>query len=159
MEPRTSCPRDRLRAIGELTRAGIPVSVMLAPIIPGLTDHEIPRLLEAAAQAGASSASWAMLRLPHQVKTIFLDWLRIYFPDRAGRVEALIREMHGGRLYGARSGDRMRGTCQSPLATQIAGTFKVFAARYGLNRKLPSPSSAAFRRPGDAAQMRLFDAA
>ena len=91
--------------------------------------------------------------------TIFLDWLRIYFPDRAGRVEALIREMHGGRLYGARSGDRMRGTCQSPLATQIAGTFKVFAARYGLNRKLPSPSSAAFRRPGDAAQMRLFDAA
>ncbi len=161
MEPRTSCPRDRLRAIGELTRAGIPVSVMLAPIIPGLTDHEIPRLLEAAAKAGAGSAAWAMLRLPHQVKTIFLDWLRIYFPDRAGRVEALIREMHGGRLYGGRTGDRRRGhsTCHSPHAAQIAGTFKVFAARYGLNLKLPSPSSAAFRRPGDAAQMRLFDAA
>ncbi len=157
MEPRTSRPKDRLRAIGELADAGIPVSVMLAPIIPGLNDHEIPRLLEAAAEAGAGSATWAMLRLPHQVKTIFLDWLRIHFPDRAGRVEAMIRQMHGGRLYEGRFGDRMRG--HGPLAAQIAGAFKVFAARHGLNRPLPSPSSSAFRRPGDAAQMRLFDAA
>ncbi len=157
MEPRTSCPKDRLRAVGELADAGIPVSVMLAPIIPGLNDHEIPRLLQAAAEAGAGSATWAMLRLPHQVKTIFLDWLRIHFPDRAGRVEAMIRQMHGGRLYEGRFGDRMRG--HGPLAEQIAGAFKVFAARHGLNRPLPSPSSSAFRRPGDAAQMRLFDAA
>lgn len=157
MEPRTSRPKDRLRAISELADAGIPVSAMLAPIIPGLNDHEIPRLLEAAAAAGAGSASWAMLRLPHQVKTIFLDWLRINYPQRAGRIEGLIRGMHGGRLYGARFGDRTRG--HGPLAAQIAGTFKVFAARYGLNRKLPSPSSAAFRRPGDAGQMNLFDAA
>ena len=157
MEPRTSRPKDRLRAIGELADAGIPVSVMLAPIIPGLNDHEIPRLLEAATEAGAGSATWAMLRLPHQVKTIFLDWLRIHFPDRAGRVEAMIRQMHGGRLYEGRFGDRMRG--HGPLAAQIAGSFKVFAARHGLNRPLPSPSSSAFRRPGDAAQMRLFDAA
>ncbi len=157
MEPRTSRPSDRLRAIGELADAGIPVSVMLAPIIPGLNDHEIPRLLEAAAEAGAGSASWAMLRLPHQVKTIFLDWLQIHYPDRAGRVEAMIREMHGGRLYESRFGNRMRG--HSPRAAQIAETFKVFAARYGLNRSLPAPSSSAFCRPGDAGQMNLFDAA
>jgi len=157
MEPRTSRPSDRLRAIGELADAGIPVSVMLAPIIPGLNDHEIPRLLEAAAEAGAGSASWAMLRLPHQVKTIFLDWLRIHLPDGAGCVEALIREMHGGRLDEGRFGDRMRG--RGPRAAQTAATFKVFATRYGLNRSMPSPSSSAFRRPCDAAQMNLFDAA
>jgi len=157
MEPRTSRPIDRLRAISELADAGIPVSAMLAPIIPGLNDHEIPRLLKAAAEAGAGSAGWMMLRLPHQVKTIFLDWLRVHLPDRAGRVEGLIRAMHGGRLYGARFGDRMRG--HGPLAAQIAGTFKVFAVRYGLERSLPSPSSSDFRRPGDAGQMNLFDAA
>ena len=157
MEPRTSRPRDRLRAIGELADAGIPVSAMLAPIIPGLNDHEIPRLLKAAAEAGAGSASWMMLRLPHQVKTIFLDWLRVHLPDSAGRVEGLIRGLHGGRLYGARFGDRMRG--HGPLAAQIAGTFKVFAVRYGLERSLPPPSSSDFRRPGDAGQMNLFDAA
>jgi DNA repair photolyase len=157
MEPRTSRPKDRLRAIGELADAGIPVSAMLAPIIPGLNDHEIPRLLEAAAEAGAGSAAWLMIRLPHQVKTIFLDWLRVHFPDRAGRVEGQIRQLHGGRLYEARFGVRARG--QGPLAEQIAGTFKVFAVRYGLDRPLPTPSSSAFRRPGDAAQMNLFDAA
>ena len=155
MEPRTSRPHDRLRAIGELADAGIPVCAMLAPIIPGLNDWEIPRLLKAAAEAGAGSATWVMLRLPYQVKTLFLDWLRVHFPDRAGHIEGLLRGLHGGRLTESRFGDRMRG--QGPFAAQIADTFRVFAARYGLDRPLPSPSSAHFRRPRDAAQLSLFD--
>ncbi len=157
MEPRASRPLDRLRTISDLAAAGIPVSVMLAPIIPGLNDHEIPHLLEAAAEAGAASASWIMIRLPHQVKTVFLDWLQVQFPDRAAAIEGRIRDLHGGRLYESRFGDRGRG--HGALAGQIAATFRVFAARLGLHRPLPAPSSRAFRRPGDVGQMRLFDAA
>ncbi len=155
MEPRASHPRDRLRAIGELSDAGVPVGVMVAPVMPGLNDREIPRLLHAAAEAGAGSATWVMLRLPHQVKTLFLDWLRVHVPDRAARVEGLLRSLRGGRLSDSRFGDRMRG--QGPFAAQIAETFRVFAARYGLDRPLPTPSSAMFRRPGDAGQLGLFD--
>jgi DNA repair photolyase len=154
MEPRASRPQDRLRAIGELAAAGIPVCAMVAPVIPALNDREIPRLLEAAARAGASSATWAMLRLPHQVRTIFLDWLRIHLPDRAARIEGLLRDLHGGRLYEARFGDRMRG--RGPLAAQIAETFKLFARRNGLARSVPVPSSAAFRAPPDPWQPGLF---
>ena len=157
MEPRASRPLDRLRTISDLAAAGIPVSVMLAPIIPGLNDHEIPHLLEAAAEAGATSAGWIMIRLPHQVKTVFLDWLQVQFPDRAAAIEGRIRDLHGGRLYDSRFGDRGRG--HGALAGQIAATFRVFAARLGLHRPLPAPSSRAFRRPGDVGQMRLFDAA
>lgn len=157
MEPRASRPLDRLRTISDLAAAGIPVSVMLAPIIPGLNDHEIPRLLEAAAEAGASSANWIMIRLPHQVKTVFLDWLHMQFPQRAAAIEGRIRGLHGGRLDDSRFGDRGRG--HGVPAGQIAATFRVFAARLGLHRQLPAPSSRAFRRPGDAGQMRLFDAA
>jgi DNA repair photolyase len=155
MEPRASRPADRLRAIRELSAAGIPVLVYTAPIIPGLNDREIPRLLQAASEAGARAAHWMMIRLPHQVKTVFLDWLRTHLPDRAARIEGLIRQLHGGRLYDARFGVRSRG--RGPVAEQIASTFKVFAARHGLNRPLPRPSSAAFRRPADPDQLMLFE--
>jgi DNA repair photolyase len=157
MEPRASRPADRLRAVSELADAGIPVSVLLAPIIPGLNDHEIPRLLRAAADAGAGAARWVMLRLPHQVKTIFLDWLAVNFPNRAARIEALVRELHGGRLYDPAWGSRMRG--QGAVAEHIASTFRVFAARYGLDGAMPAPSSSAFRPPRDAGQLSLFEGA
>jgi DNA repair photolyase len=155
MEPRASRPADRLRAIRELSAAGIPVLMYTAPIIPGLNDREIPSLLQAASEAGAQSAHWMMIRLPHQVKTLFLDWMRTHFPDRASRIEGLIRELHGGRLYDSRFGVRSRG--RGPVAEQIASTFKVFARRHGLDKPLKRPSSSAFRRPADAAQLMLFE--
>ncbi len=127
--------------------------MLLAPIIPGINDREIPRLLEAAVAAGAQSAGWVMLRLPYEVKTLFLDWLATHFPDRAARVEGLVRQLHGGRLYNPGFGARQRG--RGPLAEQIAATFRVFARRYGLDKPLPPPSGAAFRRPGN--QLSLFE--
>jgi DNA repair photolyase len=155
MEPRASCPADRLRAIEDLARARIPVAAMIAPVIPGLNDHEIPALLEAAAAAGARSATWMMLRLPHQVKDVFLDWLRRHAPLRAGRVEQRIRDVRGGELSDSRFGRRMRG--EGAIADHIASTMDVFRRRHGLDRALPVASSAAFRRPEvDDAQLTLF---
>jgi DNA repair photolyase len=157
MEPRASRPADRLRAVRQLADAGIPVMVYTAPIIPGLNDCEIPRLLEAAAEAGARSAHWMTIRLPHQVKTLFLDWLRTHFPDRAARVEGLIRQLHGGRLYDSRFDRRHRG--RGPVSDQIASIFDVFARRYGLHKPLRKPTASAFRTPVDAQQLRLFEQA
>jgi DNA repair photolyase len=102
LEPRASPPSARLRVIRKLTEAGVPVSVNIAPIIPGLTDHELPQLLEAVAEAGARRVAWVLLRLPHELKSLFLDWLqRNVHPDRARRVESLIRQARGGKLYDA----------------------------------------------------------
>ncbi len=151
MEPRASRPQDRLRAIRELSQAGIPVMVLAAPIVPGLNDREIPAILRAASEAGARSAAWVMLRLPHQVKTLFLDWLRVHFPDRAARIEGLLRDVRGGALYDARFGTRQRGS--GAAAEQIAAMFKVFARRYGLDAPLPRPSADSFRCP----EATLFD--
>ncbi len=160
MEPRASTPQDRLRAMRELSAAGIPVTVMTAPVVPGLTDHELPRLLEAAAGAGATSAGWVMLRLPHQIKDVFLDWLAREFPERAGRIESAVRGMRGGDLYDSRWRSRQRG--EGPLAEQIGAQFRVFARRHGLDRPRPPLSGDAFRR-GDSrrpvrerAQLGLF---
>src|ERR1700677_1679839 len=124
LEPRASSPAGRLRAIRELTAAGIPVSVNVAPIIPGLTDTELPRILEAVAQAGALRAAWTMLRLPDQLKDLFLEWLkRSVHPDRARKVESLIRQSRGGKLYDA-SKARRRG--QGHLTEQLSQTFDIF---------------------------------
>ena len=155
MEPRASTPQDRLRAMRELSDAGVPVMVMTAPVVPGLTDHELPRLLEAAAEAGATGAGWVMLRLPHQIKDVFLEWSAREFPERARRIESAVRGMRGGALYTARWGVRHRG--EGPIAEQIAANFKVFTRRYGLDRPTPPLSGAAFRR-GNAAvgQLSLF---
>ncbi len=108
MEPRTSVPRDRLRAVRELSQAGIPVGVMVAPVIPGLTDHEMPKILEAARDAGASSAGFVTLRLPFVIKDLFGDWLSQHFPDRRDKVLNRLRELHGGTLYNATAFHRMR---------------------------------------------------
>lgn len=145
MEPRASSPRDRLQTVRELSAAGIPVTVMTAPILPGINDREIPALLEAAAEAGATSAGWVMLRLPYQIKDLFLEWLQRYFPDRASKVEGFIREMHGGALYDSRSFVRQRGT--GAMAEQIAATFRVFAKKHGLDKGRGKLNEGAFVPP------------
>ena len=155
LEPRASAPAGRLRAIRELTAAGVPVSVNVAPIIPGLTDVELPRILEAVADAGARRAAWVLLKLPYQVKDLFLDWLqRSVHPDRARKVESLIRQARGGKLYDA---SNRRGRGRSPLVEHIARTFDVFTRRYGLNRDIRPLSARHFRRPETGGQMRLFE--
>lgn len=155
LEPRTSTPEAKLRAIRTLSQAGVPVRVMVAPIIPGLTDHEVPRILEAAAAAGATSAGCVFLRLPLAVEPIFLDWLGREQPTRRERVESLLRQSREGSLYKAEWGKRMRGT--GPYAEQIAQTFQVFVRKHGLDRPEPELDYTQFRPPTTSAgQRRLF---
>jgi DNA repair photolyase len=155
LEPRASAPAGRLRTIRELTALGIPVTVNVAPIIPGLTDVELPQILQAVADAGARRAAWALLRLPYQVKDLFLDWLkRCVHPDRARKVESLIRQSRGGKLYESSFQSRRRG--RGPIVEQIAQTFDVFTRKYGLNRDIRPLSTAHFRRPQTDGQMSLF---
>jgi DNA repair photolyase len=154
MEPRASSPRDRLRAIRELSAAGIPTMVMNAPIIPGLNDRDMPAVLEAAAEAGASGAGWVMLRLPYQIKSLFLEWLQRCVPEKAAQIEHLIRETRGGELSSSRFGERMRGT--GAHAEAIARLFRVCRTRYGLDQPLPPLSRDHFRRPRVDGQLELF---
>ena len=154
LEPRASAPSARLRTIRELTDAGVPVSVNIAPIIPGLTDTEVPNILEAIADAGAKRAAWVLLRLPYQVKDLFLEWLtRNVHPDRARKVESLIRQGRGGKLYDA---GKNRGRGEGPIASQIKQNFDVFSRRYGLNRDVRPLSRAHFVKPDVSGQMGLF---
>lgn len=156
LEPRASNPAGRLRAIRELTAAGVPVTVNVAPVIPGLTDTEVPQILKAVAEAGAVGAAWVMLRLPYQVKDLFLDWLRRnVHPERAEKVESLIRQMRGGKLYDA-TNKRMRG--EGPLAEQIRQVFRVFSAKYGLtaSRSRWRLTGEHFVRPLRGGQLGLF---
>lgn len=157
MEPRASSPSERLATIKELSEAGVPVIAMVAPIIPGLTDKETPAILKAVKEAGAIGAGYVLLRLPHQLKQLFLDWLARHFPDRAGHVESLIRQTRSGELYDARTGIRQVG--QGPIAEQIAAMFKVFTKRFGLAAPLPPLSGRSFVRPMrvDKHQPNLFE--
>jgi DNA repair photolyase len=145
MEPRASAPAARLEAVHRLAEAGVPTMVMAAPMIPGLNDHEMPAILEAAAQAGAKAASWVMLRLPFEVKALFLDWLQRNFPRKAKKVEQLIRQTRGGQLNQNGFGQRMRG--DGPMAEHMTRMFAVFRERHGLTKSLPPLSSAAFQKP------------
>jgi DNA repair photolyase len=154
LEPFASPPTRRLAAIEALARAGVPVGVMAAPIIPGLTDHELPAILRAAGDAGASSAGMIVLRLPHGVKELFADWLAQHFPERREKVLNRLRALHGGALYDARFGQRQRGTGE--YAAQIEALYQLGLRRAGLAPRGPALSSAAFRRPGERAQLSLF---
>jgi DNA repair photolyase len=154
MEPRASHPRERLKAIERLAAAGIPTSVNVAPVVPAITDHEIPKILEAAAAAGAQTAGYVMLRLPGAVAGLFESWLEEHFPDRKDKVLNRVREMRGGKIYDPKFGSRMRG--EGIFADQIRATFETFRRRYGLDRPRPELSTAAFRRPGQ--QLSLFGA-
>lgn len=154
MEPRASSPSGRLAAVRALSDRGIPVGVLTAPIVPGLTDSEIPSLLEAAADAGASQAAWIMLRLPMQIKDVFLEWVRREFPERAGKIEARIRDVRGGTLNDSTPGVRMRG--RGVWADQISALHRTTCTRLGLNKRQHVLSSDSFRRPESGGQMRLF---
>lgn len=146
MEPRCSHPRDRLHALEVLAEHGIPCGVSLAPVIPGLTDHEIPRILEAAADHGATWANWLLLRLPGAVEGIFRTWLDQNHPDRRDKVLNRIRSLRRGKLSDNEFGRRMRG--EGVFAEQIRSLFLNAANRYGLEAIPPHLSSEAFRRPG-----------
>lgn len=154
LEPRTSLPPHRLAAVQALRRAGVPVGVLVAPIIPALNDHEIPRLLKAAAEAGASFAYYSVLRLPHGVETLFVDWLERHFPLRKAKVLAGLRALRGGRLSDSQFYSRLSG--EGPRAKEIADLFEVARRRAGLAADGPHLSTAAFRRPAEA-QLSLFD--
>ena len=136
MEPRASTPTKRLETIRQLSEAGIPASVMVAPIIPGLTDQEIERILDSARAAGASDAGYVLLRLPLEVSPIFKDWLLRHYPDRYRHVMSLIRSMRDGKDYDSEWGKRMRGT--GPYAWQIGRRFEIAARRLGFNAKRTS---------------------
>jgi DNA repair photolyase len=155
MEPRVPSPARRLRSIERLARAGVPVRVMVSPVVPGLTDHEIERILAAARDAGAVAASWIMLRLPREVAPLFRDWLAEHVPDRAARVMARVREVHGGKDYDPEWGRRMTG--QGLYADLIRQRFRVATARLGLDRALPPLRCDLFRVPrAPTAQLSLF---
>jgi DNA repair photolyase len=155
MEPRTSSPTGRLRAITELRNAGIPTRVSVAPIIPGLNDSEIPQLLKAAKEAGAQAAGHVLLRLAGSVRPVFLEWLQRSEPTRAARVESAIRQTRAGKLNDTQFGRRMSGT--GVLADQIHQTFQTFKRRYGLDGHLTPFDCSNFRPPRiEGGQMRLF---
>jgi len=156
LEPRAASPRARLRVVSELTAAGVPVGVMMAPVIPALTDHEIETLLQAAVAAGARRAAFLMLRLPFEVAPLFEAWLREHHPDRADRVLNHVRDMRGGRLNDPRFGHRMRG--QGPYAEMISSRFALACRRLGLNATAaPALDTTRFiRMPGAPQQADLF---
>jgi DNA repair photolyase len=153
MEPRTAQPAARLRAIRELSGAGVPAGVLVSPVIPGLTDHEMPAIVNAAAEAGAQFAGMTPLRLPFAVKDLFQQWLERHLPDRKEKVLAQIRAIHGGKLNDSDFGTRMTGT--GIVAEQIAKLFAVACRRAGFPEHGPQLSTAAFRRPSGL-QMELL---
>ncbi|GMG82971.1 PA0069 family radical SAM protein [Paralimibaculum aggregatum] len=145
MEPRAAAPPRRLRLMRALAQAGVPVQVNTSPIIPALNDHEIERLIAAAAEAGASKVSYSVLRLPQEVSGLFQDWLAREYPDRAARVMGKVRELHGGRDYDPQWGKRMRG--EGVYAQLISRRVRAAAARHGLDRALPALRCDLFRAP------------
>ena len=159
MEPRAATPARRIHAIEELTRAGIPTGILTAPMIPGLNDTEMEKLLEAGARAGARHASFILLRLPHELRTIFEAWLFEHFPDRAKHVLSLIRDTRGGALNDARFGHRFSG--QGPYADLLLSRFARAARRWGLDEAREGLDCTRFAVPGadvikEPAQMSLF---
>lgn len=145
LEPRAPTPERRLDAVRRLADAGIPVGVNVSPVIPGLTDHEIPRILAAAAEAGASHAGYVLLRLPHGVEEIFVQWLEQHFPDRKAKVLGRIRDARDGRLSDPRFGTRMRG--EGPYACQLRELFRVTRRSHGLEGRRDPLRTDHFDRP------------
>jgi DNA repair photolyase len=162
MEPRASAPAKRLAAMRALTDAGVPMSVMMAPIVPGLTDSEIETLLTAARDAGAKSAGFVMLRLPLEIKDLFTEWLGEHVPDRAKHVLTLMREVRGGKLYNSAWFSRQRGT--GAYAEMIERRFRLAAKKLGLDRARDTlrcdlftpPPAPAKPSKGDSRQMSLL---
>jgi len=153
MEPRTSTPANRLEAIRVLAEAGVPVRVLVAPTIPGLTDHEMPSIIQAAAKAGARNAGYVVVRLPHGVGPLFETWLEEHFPDRKKKVLNRIRDMRGGKLNDPNFGSRMRG--EGVFAAQISSMFKLACRKAGIEGGGMELSIDEFRRPSGP-QLSLF---
>ncbi len=164
LEPRAAPPEHRLAAIRTLADAGVPVAVNVAPVIPGLTEHEMAEILAAAADAGATAAGYVVLRLPGAVKPLFLEWVETHCPGRAGKIRSRLRSLRGGELYDPTFGTRMRG--EGPFAHQIRELFQVARARAGMQRRLltlstehfvrPDPPEPVAEDPADSGQLELF---
>jgi DNA repair photolyase len=155
MEPRAATPAKRLEAMRRLADAGVPVGVGFAPVIPGLNDHELEAVLEAAAEVGASEAMFVTLRLPMEIKDLFREWLAEARPERAARVMSLVRQTRGGKDYDPDWATRMKGS--GPVAQLIASRFTVACRRLGLNRRRAELDESRFRAPPKAGdQMSLF---
>jgi DNA repair photolyase len=155
MEPRAAAPHRRLEAIRALSDAGIPVTVMVAPIIPAITDRETEAILEAAYDAGARHAGYVLLRLPLEISDLFQEWLTAHFPDRAAHVMSVMRQMRGGKDYDSSWGLRQRGT--GPFATLMAARFAKACARLGMNEDRSELDTTQFRPPPRAGdQMSLL---
>ncbi len=155
MEPRASTPAKRLEAMRALGAAGVPVGVMVAPIVPGLTDHEMESVLEAAKEVGAGRAGYVVLRLPREVRELFLEWLSLHAPDKARRVVSLLQGMRAGRLNDPNFGSRMTGA--GPYADLLARRFEAATRRLGLVRRGPGLDTSRFRPPSrDPDQLALL---
>ncbi len=146
LEPRAAAPAARLRAVRELSAAGVPTGVLIAPVIPAVNDSELERIVAAVAAAGAASAGYVLLRLPHELRQLFRQWLEEHLPERAEHVMALVRDTRGGRENDPRFGTRMVGT--GAWAQLLGDRFSLACKRHGLSRqRLPEPSGANFRAP------------
>ena len=150
MEPRASTPPRRLEALRRLSEAGIPTTVMVAPVIPALNDAEIERILDAAAHAGVKEASYVLLRLPLEVRDLFREWLMANYPDRYRHIFTLIRDMRGGRDYDSQWGTRMKGT--GPMAWMIGRRFEIACEKLGLNKRRSKLTTDHFARPKRSGQ-------
>ena len=155
MEPRASRPLDRLCAVEQLAKAGIPVGVLVAPVIPALTDHEIPSIIFESAKRGAQWASYTILRLPFAVKELFEDWLYRHFPERRKKILSRIRSLRAGKLNDPNFHSRMRG--HGPFAEQIENLFRVSCQKAKMNLKNPVLSTASFQKPPSAQLTFCFD--
>ena len=157
LEPRTASPEARLRAMSQLAAAGVPVGVMVAPVIPAITDHELEAILAAARQAGATSASYVLLRLPHEVAPLFREWLAAHYPDRAKHVMSLIAQTRGGKDYDSTFGVRMRGT--GAYAELLRTRFELASRRLGFDsgRLRHALATEFFRPPRQAAPQLSLD--
>ncbi len=154
LEPRAASPGARLRVVRELCAAGVPTGVLIAPIIPAVNDSELERIVAAVAAAGAVTAGYVLLRLPHELRQLFRQWLDEHLPERAEHVMALVRAARGGRENDPRFGTRMVGT--GAWAQLLRDRFALACKRHGIDqRRLPEPSAAHFRQPGRGGQMAL----
>lgn len=154
LEPRAAAPHARLRAMEQLHKAGIPVGVLIAPVIPMITDHDLEAILQASHEHGARAAGYVLLRLPHEIKQIWREWLELHYPDRAEHVLSLMRQIHGGKEYDSNFGTRMAGT--GPVAELIRKRFEKKHRELGFSR-LPALTTSLFQPPQEKSpQGQLF---
>ncbi|MCJ8142681.1 PA0069 family radical SAM protein [Ancylobacter sp. A5.8] len=150
MEPRAATPMRRIDTLRRLSEAGVPAAVLVAPVIPAVTDAEMERILDAAASAGASEAGYVMLRLPLEIRDLFKEWLLAHFPDRYRHVLSLVKELHGGKEYDAAFGQRMTGS--GPYAWTMARRFEIAVERLSFNKRAHRLTTRHFRRPAQPGQ-------